>query len=409
MRHRHILIYFEQYSWGGTDTHLENLLYGWPNRTDKFTILCNRENSGIDRIIDRLTELGNVKVKKFSSLSREGFLLKFSNLTMRRIMSLLSFPFFWLFWLFQFIQAFQEIKELDPVNVFLSNNGGYPGGWGCNFSIVASFYARVPLRILLIHHQATGYRRLLEPIERFLDELFFKKASHVVVVSEATKKTILNIRNFPSDKVIDVIYNGIEIDPEQFSQAGNIRHDFDAQEKVLIGIMGVIERYKGHEDLVKALTQMSDHELHKIKVLIIGKGEVEEVEYLKSLMTRESVRNAVTFTGYIKGNSQSIISQLDLMLVMTKDFEGFGLTLAEAMSVNVPVIATRVGAIPEFVFHEKNGYLVDPSSPDQVANALKFFLSSQQTFLNYTEEARLEIQKYSIQRLGSEFHHLMEE
>lgn len=402
---KNIVIYFEQYSWGGTDTHLENLLYGWPNRSDHFTILCNFENSGIDRIGPRLRELGNVEVKKFPSVSREGFLLKFSHLKIRRLVSLLTFPLFWLFWALQFTQSFQLLKEEDPVDILLSNNGGYPGGWGCNFIMLASYLAKVPKRILLIHHQATEYRRGLTALEKKLDELFFLASTDIVAVSEATKKTILDIRNFPASKKIEVIYNGINVEPSNVV-AEDLREKFGVQDKLLVGIMGVIERYKGHEDLIKILNKMEDSDIENFCFLIIGKGAPEEVAYLNSLMEKNSVRNSVIFTGYIDGDSQSIIKQLDLMLVLTKDFEGFGLTLAEAMSVNVPVLATQVGAIPEFIQHEINGYLIPPCQPMELEKGLKDFKLRGAEWIKRAEVAKMTIKQYSRERLGSEFHQL---
>lgn len=402
-----VVIYFEQYSWGGTDTHLENLLYGWPNRTDQFTILCNNENSGIDRIKPRLDALGNVTVKKFPSVSREGFLLKFGHPKLRRIASLATFPFFWLFWILQFSQSFQLLKEEEPVDVLISNNGGYPGGWGCNFVMLASYLAKIPRRILLIHHQATTYRRLLAGLEKFLDRLFFLASTNIVAVSEATKKTILDLRNFPAQRSIEVIYNGIDVEPTEV-KADNLRERFDGDGKLLVGIMGVIERYKGHEDLILALNKMDNKDIEKFRFLIIGKGSDEEVSYLKSLMEKTSIQESVIFTGYIEGDSQSIIKQLDLMLVLTKDFEGFGLTLAEAMSVNVPVMATRVGAIPEFIYHLKNGFLIGPNNPEDVCVGLKDFELSKGLWDKRAGEAILSIKKYSRERLGKSFSRLIE-
>ena len=148
---------------------------------------------------------------------------------------------------------------------------------------------------------------------------------------------------------------------------------------------------------------MDDQELAQLKFLIIGKGAEEEVSYLKSLMNREAVAEAVCFTGYVEGDSQSIIEQLDLMLVLTVDFEGFGLTLAEAMSVDVPVLATKVGAIPEFIFHEKNGFLINPRNKDELIIGLRNFLSNQKEWKERAKVAKNSIQEFSIERLGREF------
>ena len=66
------------------------------------------------------------------------------------------------------------------------------------------------------------------------------------------------------------------------------------------------------------------------------------------------------FTGYIEEDSISIVSRLDLLVSVTRTFEGFGLSIAEAMSVGTPVLCTKVGAIPEYLNNE-NSTLIEPT------------------------------------------------
>ena len=58
---------------------------------------------------------------------------------------------------------------------------------------------------------------------------------------------------------------------------------------------------------------------------------------------------------------------------MTKDYEGFGLSIAEAMSSNVPVIATNVGAVSEFCNNE-NSTLIKPNSAKDLTKSLNDFI-----------------------------------
>ena len=75
------------------------------------------------------------------------------------------------------------------------------------------------------------------------------------------------------------------------------------------------------------------------------------------------------FTGYIDIESSIILRKLDLLVSLTKDFEGFGLSLAEALAVKTPVLATRVGGSIEFL-NNKNSTLISPNNHKE----LRFFL-----------------------------------
>ena len=75
------------------------------------------------------------------------------------------------------------------------------------------------------------------------------------------------------------------------------------------------------------------------------------------------------FTGYIDIESSIILKKLDLLVSLTRDFEGFGLSLAEALAVKTPVLATRVGGSIEFL-NNKNSTLISPNNHKE----LIFFL-----------------------------------
>ena len=92
----------------------------------------------------------------------------------------------------------------------------------------------------------------------------------------------------------------------------------------------------------------------------------------KNFVSSMNLQKYFTFTGYIDCNSISIVSKLDLLLSLTRTFEGFGLSIIEAMSVGTPVLATKVGAITEYLNHD-NSKLIEASNIDQITDALDDF------------------------------------
>ncbi|MBK9444595.1 MAG: glycosyltransferase family 4 protein [Betaproteobacteria bacterium] len=151
---------------------------------------------------------------------------------------------------------------------------------------------------------------------------------------------------------IRVIHNGMSPEEDKAPQAAaDIRARISAgSEARLIGIVGRIDPYKGHEDLIFALARLAPEQRKHIQLVVLGSpASDDEILRLKRIAHNLGVADYLQFLGYVEGRPADLIAQLDLLVVATRSFEGFGLTLLEAMSVGVPVLATRVGAIPEFV------------------------------------------------------------
>ena len=114
----------------------------------------------------------------------------------------------------------------------------------------------------------------------------------------------------------------------------------------------------------------------------------------------------IKFAGYIEGNIGILIRQFDLLAMLTKDFEGFGLTIAEAMWAGTPVLATIVGAVPEFVT-EDVAILVQPEAPDEIAAALLRVMGNIEEAQQRASRAQQHIRKYSGEAMARKFHRLM--
>jgi glycosyltransferase involved in cell wall biosynthesis len=189
------------------------------------------------------------------------------------------------------------------------------------------------------------------------------------------------------------------------SGSPDLRAAADAKTGLLVGIVGRIQPYKGHEDLVFALSRLDPDVRARLKLLIIGSGDSAEMARLQRLADRLGVRDQVRFPGYLPGDPVDLIAQLDLLVIATRSFEGFGLTLAEAFLAGTPILTTRVGAIPEFV-NETNGVLVNPGSPQEIADALESFVVNPDAWRARAEYARKNPVHTGI-RMSHEYHRLL--
>lgn len=403
-----IAIYWEQDSWGGVDTHLLAMLSSWPAPDDAFVLFHNVGNPGFERIRSELETLRNVRCVgvpscSYNELSR--------GLRASRVFGKLRHALYFLQPIAFLLMARRLsrffVKE-GNIDLMLANNGGYPAAWGCLSALLAAKSAGIASRVLLVHHAATKPALFMGWFEHLVDRMVNRTASAVACVSYATRQTLLDHRMLSDEALrLRVIHNGISLGASALNGSGekfDLRQAVEAKEELLIGMAGRVEPYKGHEDLIFALARMCEEERRQFKLVVFGAGEEAELSRLRRLADSFGISNRVHFLGYVPGTPTALIAQLDLLVVATRSFEGFGLTLAEAMHVGTPVLATRVGAIPEFV-DEKNGVLVNPGSPREMSMALQDFLINHDAWRQRAEYARERIQGDG-KRMAEEFHQL---
>jgi len=106
-----------------------------------------------------------------------------------------------------------------------------------------------------------------------------------------------------------------------------------------------------------------------MKVLIIGDYKLKTFEYLKNLSIKLNVNKNIIFTGYIAGSSENLIKNLDVVIIATRDFEGFGYTALEAIKLGKPLISTDVGGLKEFVNTDYT-LVVKPQKINQLSTSI---------------------------------------
>jgi glycosyltransferase involved in cell wall biosynthesis len=400
-----IAIYWEQFSWGGVDSQLLALLNSWPVKDDHFILHYNKGNPGLTRIKTDIEKLHHVSLNEIASLSSNAVYDGMSHFpVLRKLCKVLKLfqPVFVVLMTFKLIRVFRR----DSYDVLLSNNGGYPGAWGCLSAIFAAKLADIPVRALLVHHEANKPSNFMGWFENVVDVLVMKSSSVIVCPSYATRKSLIDRRHINVDLVrMRVIYNEIVANTDNnSSEVCDIRGLTNANNKLLIGIMGRVEAYKGHEDIIYAISRLSDEDKNKIKLVVIGKGNGAEIERLQRIADRLNVGESLCFFGYLQGSSAAIIKQLDLLVVATRSFEGFGLTLAEAILEDVPVLATSVGAIPEFI-DDSVGRLVSVGAPKEMALAISDFINNKKKWNDKSEKAKQRIHNIS-HKMSNEYRRL---
>jgi len=388
-------IHWVQFDAGGVDTYLLSMIKNWPNN-DHFVVFHNKNNEGLKRVSAELSKYG-VELVEFPSIKQYHAIIK--------LFRFIFFPIYF-FWLkYKQSGIIQSISGLDAIMI---QNGTYPGSWHSLAAVWAAYKLHIKKRMLVIHHGALHSNIIHHPGEKIIDYMMHKWATDLVTVSRATRQTLIDYRGFdPSRNPIRVVHNGIDTSTNLTSNAVQIKKKLNIRDDaILLGMVGRIERYKGHEDLLLAVSEMDAKMIDRLTMIFIGSGEVDEMDRLNKMACTLGLADRVVIPGYMAGNSIQLISQLDILLMLTKDFEGFGLTIAEAMVAGVPVIATKVGAVQEFV-NQKVACLIHPESPSDIARALTDYLNSPDEFKSRAKKAKNHIEKFSGAKMSEQYYRLL--
>jgi glycosyltransferase involved in cell wall biosynthesis len=164
---------------------------------------------------------------------------------------------------------------------------------------------------------------------------------------------------------IRVVYPGVPI-PER---AGRLSRPADAQTACVIGVAGRLVPVKGHVHLLRAAALLRSA-WPAFRIEIAGEGPLR-VE-LQDEVRRLGLESHVTFLGW-RADMDAALARWNALVQPSLE-EGFGMAALEAMAAGLPVVATRVGGLPELVEHGATGLLVAPADPSALALAIERLL-----------------------------------
>ncbi|MCJ7601953.1 MAG: glycosyltransferase [Desulfobulbaceae bacterium] len=216
-----------------------------------------------------------------------------------------------------------------------------------------------------------GLKRSRSLFRKIGNRILWTRINKIIAVSEAVKRDILLTNPwFPADRV-EVVYNGIDL-------AVFGRSDLDKAEsraffglpshRWLWGAVGRLAPVKGHDVLLKA---WAGSEIGKRggHLAIAGKGRLRDE--LSCLARELGIENEVSLLGHV-ADIPKFLAALD-GFVMPSRHEGFPLAVLEALAAGLPVVASRVGGIPEILINFDNkgqAFLVPPENEKELGVAM---------------------------------------
>ncbi|MBN1237744.1 MAG: glycosyltransferase family 4 protein [Gammaproteobacteria bacterium] len=211
------------------------------------------------------------------------------------------------------------------------------------------------LRALMSRTPYILTRRVDNPIgEHRLAHAAYRHAFRVVAVAPQVADVV---RRFDPAVRTDVIHSSGSSLPVDPVRSAAVRERYRG--KLIVGHVGALDnRQKGQEFIIEVARELEEShpDLH---FLLVGGGDDEIV-----LKRQASGLGNVTFAGFVD-NVGDYLAAFD-MFVLPSRREGIGSILLDAMEHRLPIVASRVGGVPEIVHDGDNGMLIDPERPDQL-------------------------------------------
>lgn len=211
-------------------------------------------------------------------------------------------------------------------------------------------------------------QKILIKLLSWLTVVFSQKT---IVVSKKDKEII---ENFPFVKhKLEIIYNSIQkIDFKTKEEARNTLLKEQKNDFLWIGTISELHKNKGLKYAIKAIDFLVNRKDEKIIFVIIGEGEKRKS--LEKLINERSLENNVFLVGH-KNEASKLLKAFDIFLLSSTK-EGFPYAILEAGSANIPVVATKVGGIPEIILNDQTGILVRTKDPKDIASAIIHLLKN---------------------------------
>lgn len=232
--------------------------------------------------------------------------------------------------------------------------------------LFAGALAGTPVRILTRHY-SDYHTRIDRPVHVALDRMCTKLSHRVIAVSQHTADHLVRVEGAPAEKV-RVIHNGIDFDrvrPSSSDARTRTRAELQMPDAPVVLIAARLHPEKGYETLLAAFAIVVDR-LPSAVLLVAGTGALEE--HYRALAASHGVAGQIRFLGF-RRDLPDLMMAADVVVLPSRA-EAFGLAVAEALYLGVPVVASRVGGLPEIVDDGVDGFLVTPGDAEALAGAI---------------------------------------
>ena len=249
----------------------------------------------------------------------------------------------------------------------------------------------------LLEKQQMIYSRRTDA-EPSLTERYLKlpRFSLIIALSQGIRKPMLDV-GVPAERIVCV---PCAVDAARFKpgrpQHEHFRAEFGLRgEGPVLAMVAQLSQSKGHGVLFGALPAVLAKN-SAVRVLVFGRGPAKDA--LQRELNRRGLEQYVRFEGY-RPDLENILPHVD-MLIHPAFEEGMGVSLLEAAACGVPIVASRVGGIPDIVQDRFNGYLVKPGDSINLARHILALLDDHEQLLQFGRTGReMMLDNFTVERM----------
>lgn len=240
------------------------------------------------------------------------------------------------------------------------------------------------------------------PYHKYLIEYLFRKAD---LVGCLTKKwQALYEEKFGLTKTV-VIPNMIH--PPDFD--ADSRKIPAPDQPIQLAFLGLIHEKKGIFEMVQ---MVADNKLEFAGKLVIHIGGIGKVEELNAMIAQYGLEQIIKFRGWFGENDKAALYKEVDAFILPSHNEGLPVVILEAMSYGLPVIATRVGGIPEIMEHEVNGFLFEKGDIVALKTAISAYIENHELMRTHGINSLEMVKKYYpgqvVPQLAAVYHRLLD-
>jgi len=212
--------------------------------------------------------------------------------------------------------------------------------------------------------------------------------SAVIAITDFTYKYLIDSYQIP-ENLIALIYQGTEVkrftSNKERKRDSFTRYPLPENASPVLGNVGMFEERKGQFILLEAISKLIKGPFPNLHLILVGEGPDEQM--LKNKVIKMGLGNNVTFFPFTR-EPMYVFERIDILVLSSLYKEGLPNVLLEAMSMNVPVISSKMAGVPEIVKNGKTGYMVEPGKSGQLAEAISKLWSDKTAYKKISRNGR---------------------
>ncbi|MCD4670926.1 MAG: glycosyltransferase family 4 protein [Actinomycetia bacterium] len=212
--------------------------------------------------------------------------------------------------------------------------------------------------------------------------------STVIAITDFTYKYLIDSYQIP-DSLTELIYQGTDVkrftSNEERKRDSFKRYPLPENASPVLGNVGMFEERKGQVVLLEAISKLIKDPFPDLHLILVGEGPDEQM--LKNKVREMGLDNNVTFFPFTR-EPMYVFERIDILVLSSLYKEGLPNVLLEAMSMNVPVISSKMAGVPEIVKDGETGYMVEPGKSGQLSGAISKLWSDKAAYKKISRNGR---------------------